>query len=52
MISEILNLPKTIVHEIVTENLEMRKVCAKLVLKVLTDELKDRRVKIFCFFIY
>ena len=44
MISEFLNLPKTDVHEIVTENLGIRKVCAKLVPKVLTDELKDRRV--------
>ncbi|KAJ8948880.1 hypothetical protein NQ318_005500 [Aromia moschata] len=31
MISEQLNLPKTIVHEIVSEDLAMRKICAKLV---------------------
>ena len=31
MICELWNLPKTSVHKIVTENLGMRKVCAKLV---------------------
>ena len=36
LISELLNLPKTIVHEIVSEDLAMRKICAKLVPKVLT----------------
>ena len=45
MISELLHLPKTTVHVIVIENLEMRKMCAKLVPKALTDEPKDRRVK-------
>ncbi|KAJ8944286.1 hypothetical protein NQ318_009664 [Aromia moschata] len=32
------DITKTIVHEIVTESLGMRKVCAKLVPKVLTDQ--------------
>ena len=45
MISEHLNLQKTTVHVIVTKNLGIRKVCAKLVPKVLTDEPKDRCVK-------
>ena len=45
MISGLSNLPKTTVHEIVSENSGMRKVCAKLVTKVLTDELTYRRVK-------
>ncbi|KAJ8939136.1 hypothetical protein NQ318_010891 [Aromia moschata] len=37
LISETLDITKTIVHEIVSESLGMRKVCAKLVPKVLTD---------------
>ena len=32
------------VHTIITENLAMRKICAKLVPKVLTDDQKQRRV--------
>ncbi|KAJ8960994.1 hypothetical protein NQ318_020298 [Aromia moschata] len=38
-------ITKTIVHEIVSESLGMRKVCAKLVPKVLTDDQKARRVE-------
>ncbi|KAJ8944056.1 hypothetical protein NQ318_016254 [Aromia moschata] len=43
LISETLDITKTIVHEIVSESLGMRKVCAKLVIKVLTDDQKARR---------
>ncbi|KAJ8937531.1 hypothetical protein NQ318_000356 [Aromia moschata] len=43
LISETLDITKTIVHEIVSESLGMRKVCAKLVPKVLTDDQKARR---------
>ncbi|KAJ8944641.1 hypothetical protein NQ318_004731, partial [Aromia moschata] len=43
LISETLDITKTIVHEIVSESLGMRKVCAKLVQKVLTDDQKARR---------
>ena len=32
------------VHTIITENLAMRKICAKLVPKILTDDQKQRRV--------
>jgi len=39
-------LPKSIVHEIVTTELQMQKVCAKLVPKVLTNEQKENRVSI------
>ncbi|KAJ8951987.1 hypothetical protein NQ318_010733 [Aromia moschata] len=45
LISETLDTTKTIVHEIVSESLGMRKVCAKLVPKVLTDDQKARRVE-------
>lgn len=38
MISEHLNFSKTTVHKMVTENLGKRKIFAKLVPKVLTDE--------------
>ncbi|XP_014483093.1 PREDICTED: putative uncharacterized protein FLJ37770 [Dinoponera quadriceps] len=37
LMSELLNLPKTVVHEIVSEDLVMRKICAKFVPRVLTD---------------
>ncbi|KAJ8947225.1 hypothetical protein NQ318_001512 [Aromia moschata] len=37
------DITKTIVHEIVSVSLGMRKVCAKLVPKVLTDDQKARR---------
>ncbi|KAJ8936364.1 hypothetical protein NQ318_008728 [Aromia moschata] len=43
LISETLDITKTIVHEIVSETLGMRKACAKLVPKVLTDDQKARR---------
>ncbi|KAJ8953293.1 hypothetical protein NQ318_015875 [Aromia moschata] len=45
LISETLDITKTIVHEIVSESLGMRKVCAKFVPKVLTDDQKARRVE-------
>ncbi|KAG8237055.1 hypothetical protein J437_LFUL016981 [Ladona fulva] len=34
MIAETLNIPKTIIHELVTDKLDMRKVCAKLAPKL------------------
>lgn len=46
LIAEELNMCKSTVHNIVTENLNMRKVCAKLVPKVLSDEQKQRRVDV------
>ncbi|MBZ5797389.1 hypothetical protein K8353_45980, partial [Burkholderia contaminans] len=45
LIYKTLDITKTIVHEIVSESLGMRKVCAKLVPKVLTDDQKARRVE-------
>lgn len=44
--SEHLNLLKNILHEIVIEDLRMRKICAKLVRMILTDEQKGGHVKI------
>lgn len=44
MIAEELSIPKTIVHEILTEKLEMKKWCAKIVPKLLTPEQKARRI--------
>lgn len=46
LMSELLTLPKTVVHEIVSEDLAMRKICAKLVPKVLTDAQKQHRVEV------
>ncbi|XP_054723716.1 protein GVQW3-like [Uloborus diversus] len=46
LLSDSLNLPKTIVHEIVSEELGMRKICAKLVPKVLTDAQKTHRLEV------
>ena len=46
LIADQVGLPKSIVHEIVTTELQMRKVCAKLVPKILTDEQKENRVSI------
>ncbi|XP_014487717.1 PREDICTED: putative uncharacterized protein FLJ37770, partial [Dinoponera quadriceps] len=46
LMSELLNLPKTVVHEIVSEDLAMRKICAKLVPRVLTDLQKQHRVEV------
>ncbi|KAJ8945578.1 hypothetical protein NQ318_010435 [Aromia moschata] len=45
MISEQLNFPKTIVHEIVSEDMAMQKICAKLVTEVVTDAQKEHRVE-------
>jgi len=44
LIAEEAGLPKTDVHRIITEDLRMRKICAKLVPKNLSDEQKDNRV--------
>ncbi|KAJ8950948.1 hypothetical protein NQ318_008387 [Aromia moschata] len=44
LISETLDITKTIYHEIVSESLGMRKVCAKLVPKVLTDDQQARSI--------
>ena len=44
LIAEEVGLPKTDVHRIITEDLHMRKICAKLVPKNLSDEQKDNRV--------
>jgi len=44
LIAEELGLPKTDVHRIFKEDLHMRKICAKLVSKNLSDEQKDNRV--------
>ena len=41
-----MGLPKSIVHEIVTTELQMQKVCAKFVPKVLTNEQKENCVLI------
>ena len=43
-IADTLNLSTFTVHEIMTEDLQMRKVCAKLVPKVLTEVQKEVRV--------
>ncbi|CAN8022820.1 unnamed protein product [Ixodes persulcatus] len=44
MIAEECGIPKTIVHRILTKDLQMRKVCAKMVPKVLTSEMKEERL--------
>jgi len=44
LMAEEVGLPKTDVHRIITEDLHMRKICAKLVPKNLSDEQKDNRV--------
>jgi len=41
MISSVLNLNRQTVHEILTFELGMQKICAKLVSKVLTNEQKE-----------
>lgn len=46
MIADQLGIAKTQVHEIVHEKLQMRKLCAKLVPRVLTGEQKDVRKRI------
>ena len=48
LIADQVGLPKSIVHEIVTTELQLWKFCAKLVPKVLTDEQKENRVLISC----
>ena len=48
LIADQVGLPKSIVHEIVTTELHMRKVYAKLVPKVLTNEQQENRVSISC----
>lgn len=40
MIADIVELPKTNVHKIISENLHMKKICAKFVPKVLTANKK------------
>jgi len=42
--TEQLNTDKETIRKIVTEDLDMRKVCAKIVPKELTEEQKQRRV--------
>jgi len=44
LMAEEVGLPKTDVHRIITEDMHMRKICAKLVPKNLSDEQKDNRV--------
>lgn len=46
LLADTVNIPKSVVHRIVTDELNMRKVCAKLVPKLLTDEQKANRVLI------
>ena len=41
-----LKISKSIIHWIVTDELQMQKVCAKLVPKVLTDDQKNNRVAV------
>ena len=43
MIASVLNFNHTMVHQILTQELAMRKVCAKIVPKNLTLEQKDNR---------
>jgi len=43
-IAEQVNIDREAVRKILTEDLEMRKVCAKMVPKELTEEQKQRRV--------
>jgi len=45
-IAEQVNIDSETVRKILTENLDMRKVCAKMVPKKLTEEQKQRRVTI------
>ena len=43
MMSSVLNLNRQTVHEILTFELDMQKICAKLVPKILTNEQKETR---------
>ena len=45
-VAEQMNIDKETVRKILTEGLDMRKVCAKMVPKKLTEEQKQRRVTI------
>nr|QXJ78552.1 putative DD34D transposase [Schlechtendalia chinensis] len=45
LVSQTLNIPKSTVHEIVMNNLQMQKVWVKLVPKVLTDNQRSRRLE-------
>lgn len=45
LMADMLNISKTQVYDIVTNHIGMRKVCAKMVPKVLTDDEKSRRVE-------
>ncbi|KAG8238090.1 hypothetical protein J437_LFUL012197 [Ladona fulva] len=46
MIAESLNIPKTIIYELLIDKLDMRKMCAKLVPKLLVDDQKNHRVTV------
>jgi energy-converting hydrogenase A subunit M len=43
-IAEQVNIDRETVRKILTEDLDMRKVCAKIVPKELTEEQKQRRI--------
>jgi len=43
-IAQQVNIDRETIRKILTENLDMRKVCAKMVPKELTEEYKQRRV--------
>ncbi|XP_070385039.1 histone-lysine N-methyltransferase SETMAR-like [Dermacentor albipictus] len=45
LMANMLNMPKTQVHEIITKDIGMRKVCAKRVSKVLTVDEKSHRIE-------
>jgi hypothetical protein len=47
IIADELQIGKTFVYSILTEDLEMRKICAKIVSKLLTPEQKLRRKQCF-----
>jgi len=46
-IAEEVNIDRETVRKILTEDLDMRKVCAKIVPKELTEEQKERRITIY-----
>jgi len=46
MMAGTLNIPKTTGHDIVSNKLHMRKVCTRLVPKLLTDDHKNNRMTI------
>lgn len=47
-VAEMLHMNRESVRRILTEELNMRKVCAKMVPKVLSDEQKERRTELCC----